>query len=170
MRLDFEESMKREIQKLYQVETTLMDALKMLAKMAENPQLKEALEMHRGETETQAQRLQQIAAKMGWSVIGVPSLTIKAMALETLESLNGALPGPVTDALIIASAQKSEHFEIASYGTARTLALQMGDQAAADLLGQSRDEEKRADEKLSQIAEAGINQAATDIPSHATLI
>ncbi|CAN5369692.1 ferritin-like domain-containing protein [soil metagenome] len=152
--------MKHEVQKLYHVETTLADALKMLSKMAQNPELKQALDMHRVETVGHIGRLQKICGKMGWDPIGVPSPTIKAMAMETLTSLNGAEPGPVTDALIIASAQKSEHLEIASYGTARTLARQMGDEEVADLLGQTLEEEKKADAKLTAIAESGINQQA----------
>lgn len=160
MRLELHESMKHEIQKLYQVETTLADGLKMLSKMAQSPDLKQALETHRSETVVHAQRIQQICDKMGWNPVGMPSPTIKAMAMETLVSLNGAEPSPLTDALIIASAQKSEHFEIASYGTARTLARQMGDEEAANLLGQTLEEEKKADEKLTQIAESGINQQA----------
>ena len=104
MQLEFSESMKHELQRLYQVEFTLADGLKMLAKMAHSPELKGALEQHQRETEVHLERIRQICAKMGWSPVGMPSPTIKAMALETLLSLNGADPGPVTDALIIASA------------------------------------------------------------------
>jgi len=160
MQLSFSEMMKREIQKLFSIETQLVDALKMLSGMAENPELVQALEMHRQETMNHAARLQQIAQKMGWEVIGMASQTLKAMQMETLENLNGAEKSPLTDAMIIAAAQQSEHLEMAAYGTARTLARQMGDEEAASLLQQTLDEEKKADEKLTQIAEAGINQKA----------
>lgn len=163
MTLDFTEMMKREIQKLHSIETQLVDALKALSAMAQSQDLKQALEMHRGETETHVQRIEQIASKMGWNVIGIPSKTLKAMQMETLEMLTGAEPSPLTDAMIIAAAQQSEHLEMAAYGTARTLAKHMGDQESASLLQQTLDEEKRADEKLTQIAEAGINQSAASL-------
>jgi ferritin-like metal-binding protein YciE len=76
----------------------------------------------------------------------------------------------VTDALIIACAQKAEHVEIACYGTARTLAQQVGMQEAVGLLEQTLEEEKRADQLLTQIAESGVNQQAVSQSSQATMM
>ena len=164
MQLALKDAMKKEIQKMHSVETQLADALKMLAKMAQDPDLKQALEDHRTETVEQAKRLETISDRMGWPAVGVASQTIRGLQLETLEGLGGVEPGPVTDIVIIDAAQKSEHLEIAAYGTLMTLARQMGDDEAAGLLAQSLKEEKSADEKLSKIAESGANAAAVAAP------
>jgi ferritin-like metal-binding protein YciE len=152
--------MKKELQKLYSIETQLLDGLKVLSAMAESPQLKQGLEAHRTQTQAHTRRLETICGKMGWSPVGVASKTMKAMQVETLETLNGAEPSSVTDAMIIAAAQKAEHLEIACYGTAATLALVLGDEQAAGLLHETLEEEKQTDQLLTQIAEAGINQRA----------
>ena len=80
-------------------------------------------------------------------------------AIEThiAETEKGSL---TRDAGIISAAQKVEHYEIASYGTLRTLALTLGYTEAADLLQATLDEEKNCDSLLTQIAEAGINETA----------
>ncbi|RYG49561.1 ferritin-like domain-containing protein [bacterium] len=160
IQLEFSESMKRELQKIYSVEFTLADGLKMLSAMSQNPELKAALETHQRETEVHLERIRQICAKHGWSPIGMPSPAIRAMALEAMLTLAGPDPSPVVDAHIIAAAQKSEHFEMACYGFARQLAMLVGDEESAALLQQTLDEEKKTDELLTQIAESGINEAA----------
>ena len=68
--------------------------------------------------------------------------------------------GPVLDAALIAGAQKVEHYEIASYGTLAYFAELLGNERAKDLLGETLDEEKAADEKLNQIAESEVNRDA----------
>ena len=67
----------------------------------------------------------------------------------------------VMDAAIIAAAQRAEHYEIAAYGTAAAWAEALGLAEVADLLGQTLEEEKAADQKLTELAERGINAAAT---------
>ena len=65
------------------------------------------------------------------------------------------------DAALIAAAQRAEHYEIAAYGTARAFARQLGNEYAAELLEQTLDEEKAADQKLTMIAEGSVNPAST---------
>lgn len=158
--MEFKDMMKTEILKLYSIETQLVQSLNMLSELAQNSELKQGLQMHVQQTQTQAQRLEQICSKMGWQPGSETCKAMQAMQQEAQESLSGAQPGPVTDAMIIAAAQKAEHMEIACYGTASTLAKQMGDDEAAGLLQQSLQEEKMTDEKLTQIAESGVNQKA----------
>jgi len=66
------------------------------------------------------------------------------------------------DACLIAAGQRAEHYEMAAYGTLVAWARSMGHDEAADLLQETLDEEKAADEKLSSLAEGGINQSAAD--------
>jgi hypothetical protein len=66
------------------------------------------------------------------------------------------------DACLIASGQRAEHYEIAAYGTLIGWAKALGETAVAELLEQTLDEEKAADQKLTRLAEGGINQQAAD--------
>ncbi len=167
--MEFETTMQTEIQKLYCIEQQTVDALGTLASQAQSGSSRDALPQHRQETQTQAGRLEQICSKMGWNPSGETSTVLQAMQSEATQLLQNLSEGPVKDAAIIGAVQKVEHLEIACYGTARTLALQMGDQEAADLLQQTLDEEKRADALLTQIAESGVNQQATSQSGQATL-
>jgi ferritin-like metal-binding protein YciE len=66
------------------------------------------------------------------------------------------------DACLIAAGQRAEHYEMAAYGTLVAWAEAMGHTEAASLLQETLDEEKAADEKLSSLAEGGINETAAD--------
>lgn len=160
MQLTFSEALKKELQRCHSLEWQLFDNLKMLAGVAQNPELKQALETHREETRVHMERLETIGARLGIPVIGVPNLPIRALAVELLEDWGGAEPGPVTDAMIVEAAQKGEHLEIAWYGFLRSWCQQLGDQEVVSLLEQSLEDEKRTDELLTKLAESGINQAA----------
>jgi ferritin-like metal-binding protein YciE len=163
MQLTFSEAMKKEFQRLHSLEWQLFDNLKMLAGVAQNPELKQALETHREETRVHLERLETIGARMGIPVIGLPNLPMKALSVELLEDWGGAEPGPVTDAMIIGAAQKGEHLEMAWYGMMRSFCQQAGDMEAVALLEQSLEDEKRTDEILSRIAESGVNQQAASL-------
>lgn len=163
MQLTFSEAMKKEFQRLHSLEWQLFDALKMLAGAAQNPELKQALENHREETRVHMERLETIGGRLGVPMIGLPNLPIRALNVELLEDWGGAEPGPVTDAMIIGAAQKGEHLEMAWYGLMRSFCQQLGDQEAVALLEQSLEEEKREDELLTRIAEAGVNRTAASL-------
>lgn len=163
MQLTFSEALKKELQRCHSLEWQLFDNLKMLAGVAQNPELKAALEKHREETGVHMERLETIGARLGISVIGVPNLPIRALAVELLEDWGGAEPGPVTDAMIIEAAQKGEHLEMAWYGFLRSWCQQLGDQEVVSLLEANLEDEKRTDALLSQLAEAGVNQMAATL-------
>jgi ferritin-like metal-binding protein YciE len=163
MQLEFKDAMKKEFQRLHSLEWQLFDNLKLLAGASQNPELKQALETHREETRVHLERLETIGARLGFPVIGLPNLPMKALSVELLEDWGGAEPGPVTDAMIIGAAQKGEHLEMAWYGMLRSWCQQIGDQEAASLLEQSLEDEKRTDELLSRLAESGVNQSAATV-------
>lgn len=160
MQLPFSEIVKKEFQRCHSLEWHLADNLKLLAGSAQNPELKQALEDHRLETLVHLERLEQIGQRLGINVVGVPNLAIRGLAMELLEDWPGAEPGPVTDAIIIEAAQKGEHLEMAWYGMLRSWCECIGEQECADLLQQTLEDEKKADELLTRLAESGINQAA----------
>ena len=81
---------------------------------------------------------------------------------EGEDMIGDAEEDAVRDAVMIAAAQKVEHYEIASYGTARTWATMLGQDDVASLLEQTLEEEKETDLKLTELAEGFVNQAAAE--------
>jgi ferritin-like metal-binding protein YciE len=151
-----------EIKDLYYAEKQLVKALPKVAENASSPQLKQAIEDHLQETEGHVSRLEQI-----FEILGETPKTQKCKAIvgildegEDTMDLEGT---PETiDAAIILSAQKVEHYEIAAYGSLATWAAMLGRQDIKTLLGQTLQEEEQADKKLTEIANAGINQSSAD--------
>jgi len=147
---------------LYSAETQLLKALPRVAKKVENDQLRQALEMHVRETEGQVKRLEQVLGKMGEKTSGKVCHGMKGLLEEAKEMMGEDADADVIDAGLIVDCQKVEHYEIAGYGSAITFAKLLGDEEAARLLGQTLEEEKAADQKLTQIAESTINLEAAD--------
>ena len=135
-------------------------ALKKTAKAAQNPELAEALQNHAQESEGQIERLQQVFEIIGKPARGKTCESIQGLWAELEDHMEEFEDSDAADAVLIAGAQAMEHYEIARYGTLRTWAEQLGLQDAADLLNQSLEEEKRADELLSQIAQQANREGA----------
>ena len=153
------EALIEEIRDLYNAEKQLVKALPKMAKGAESDELRDAFEKHLEETEGQVTRLERVFELLDEKPRGKHCAGMAGIVEEGSEKLQEDMEGSVLDACLIASAQKVEHYEIASYGTLATFAEIMGHQDAKDLLGQTLDEEKEADEKLTQVA-GQINFAA----------
>jgi ferritin-like metal-binding protein YciE len=150
-----------ELRDLYDMENRIVKALPKMAKAAHCAELRSAFEEHLEQTRHLVERLEQIFEKLGARARGKKCYGIKGI-IEEGEDLLDEEPEPdVLDAGLIAAAQKVEHYEIAGYGTVCTWAQQLGQHEALELLKQTLDEEKATDEKLTHLAEAGINQAAT---------
>ena len=150
-----------EIKDLYNAEKQLTKALPKLAKNATNPKLRDALQSHLGETEGHVSRLEQIFELLDEKARGKHCAGMAGIIEEGNDMLEEAEKGAVLDAAIIAGAQRAEHYEMAAYGTCIAWAGALGLGDVAKLLNQTLVEEKNADKKLSVIAEAGINEAAT---------
>ena len=155
-----DELMEHTIQDLYSAEKQALEAMPQLAQRVQSDQLRQAFQTHQRETEAQVTRLEQIAKQMGIDPDGETCMAMQGLVEEAQDLLDQLEDGPVADAAIIGAAQKMEHYEIASYGTACTLAKQAGQQEAADLLEMTLKEEKATDEKLTVIATSSVNQKA----------
>jgi ferritin-like metal-binding protein YciE len=155
-----QELMEHMIQDLYSAENQILEALPQLMQQVQNDQLRQALQTHLQETEQQVERLKQIAQQIGIDPEGETCMAMQGLVEEAQDLLSQLEEGPVADAAIIGAAQKVEHYEIAAYGTARTLAQQAGQDQIADLLQQTLDEEKQTDEKLTSIATGQVNEEA----------
>ncbi len=152
--------MEHTIQDLYSAEQQALEAMPELSDMVQNEHLRQAFTVHQRETEMQLQRLVQIAQQLGIDPEGETCLAMQGLIEEARDLLSQLEPGQLADAAIIGAAQKMEHYEIAAYGTARTLAQQAGQKQAADLLEQTLNEEKATDTKLTTIATGEVNQQA----------
>ena len=149
-----------ELRDMYHAEKQLTSALPKLAKKAKSPDLTEAFRSHLAETENHVTRLEQVFAELGETAKAKTCDGMKGIIAEANEMIGESYDDQTMDAVLIASAQRAEHYEIAAYGTLVTWARTMEHDSAADLLQQNLDEEKAADEKLTDIAESGVNEQA----------
>jgi ferritin-like metal-binding protein YciE len=157
-----QDALVEEIKDLYDAEQQLIKALPEMAKASTNGALQGALEAHLEETRGHVTRLERVFEFLDEPPKRKHCAGIAGIIEEGSEILNQDAPPAVLDACIITGGQRAEHYEIAAYGTvvawARTLELEQ----IAQLLEQTLEEEKAADEKLSDLAEAGINEAAME--------
>ena len=149
-----------ELRDIYNGEKQIVRALPKMAKAAESPELQQAFTKHLKETEAQVQRLERIFQDLGQAVRGKQCKGLQGILEEGKETLEKDNDASVLDAALIASAQKVEHYEIATYGCLRTYAQLLGHTQAVKLLEQTLSEEEAADKKLTELGESGINQAA----------
>src|SRR3954470_10559116 len=133
-----------ELKDIYDAEKQLTKALPKLAKKASNEQLREALESHLQETEGHIERLEQIFEQMELPARGKKCEGMQHLIQEGNEMIGDAEEDGTRDAVMIAAVQKTEHYEIASYGTIRTWANLLGKSDIASILEETLEEEKAA--------------------------
>jgi ferritin-like metal-binding protein YciE len=151
-----------ELKDLYSAEKQIVKALPKMVKNATNSELKEAFSNHLDETEGHVQRLEKIFQLLGEKAGGKKCKGMEGLIEEAKELLEKDVPEEVLDAGLISKAQHVEHYEIAGYGTVRTYAQQLGFSDQAKLLQQTLDEEGKANELLTQIAESSVNAEAEE--------
>ena len=151
-----------ELRDAYDAEKQLTKALPKMAKAASSPKLRTAFEEHLEETRGQIERLEQIFGSLDEKVRGKHCEGIAGIIEEGKNVMEEDFDDATMDACLIAGGQRAEHYEMAAYGTLIAWAKAMGHMDAVDLLQQTLDEEKTADEKLTALAEGGINQSAAD--------
>jgi len=160
MNNDLHELFLDELADVYNAEQQLTKALPKLAKTAKNDQLREAFEQHLQETENHVSRLDQVFESLGESMKKKKCKGMEGLIEEGEEVVSEQKNSNALDAGLIISAQKVEHYEIAAYGSLCSWAEQMGHNDALELLRQTLEEEKAADEKLTEIAESAANTQA----------
>lgn len=168
---------------IFDAENQIVQNLPQVIQAASNSDFKEALSQHLDETKNQVQRLKKIFKTLNENPTGVSCKVMRALFEEGEEEIRKNLPAAVKDAILIIACQKVEHYEITSYGSARTLARHLNNSAVddridfdeiADLLQETLDEESAADEKLTDIAEGGFfstgvnKEAEKEVPSSTT--
>jgi ferritin-like metal-binding protein YciE len=155
-----EELLQEELKDIYDAEKQLTKALPKLAKKATSPDLKSAFEEHLQQTEEHIERLEQVFEQLELPARGKKCEGMKHLISEGEEMIRDAEDDDTRDAVMIASAQKVEHYEIATYGTLRTWANLLGKPEVASLLEETLEEEKETDQRLTSIAESVNVEAA----------
>jgi ferritin-like metal-binding protein YciE len=145
------ELLKEQLQDLYSAEKQLVKALPALAKKASTPALEEAFQTHLDETKEQVQRLETIGETLGIRLAGKTCKAMEGLIEEGKEVVKEKGRTAVIDVALVGAAQRVEHYEIAAYGAARTLAEHLGHDEVTELLQKTLDEESAADEKLTEV-------------------
>jgi ferritin-like metal-binding protein YciE len=148
---NLQELFVEELRDVYDAEKQITKALPKMAKAVESDELRAAFEEHLDITRMQINRLEEVFKSLGLAARGKTCDGMKGL-LEEGQSHMEELDGSTLDAALIGAAQRVEHYEMAAYGTLATWADLLGYQDAKDLLGQTLEEEKEADEKLTGIA------------------
>jgi ferritin-like metal-binding protein YciE len=148
------------IKDLYDAELQLIKALPKMAKAAANEELRSAIESHLEETRTQVNRLENVFSLLEMRPKRKHCAGIAGIIEEASETLKEVAPDEVLDARIIAGGQRAEHYEMAAYGTVIAWAIVLERTEVGSLLQQNLEEEYAADQKLSDLADGGINEAA----------
>jgi ferritin-like metal-binding protein YciE len=149
-----------ELRDTYDAEKQLTKALPKMAKAASSPNLRAAIEAHLQETRDQVERLSRVFESIGEKARGKHCDGMAGIIEEAKSTLEEDADEATMDARLIAAAQRAEHYEMAAYGTLVAWAQAMGHDEAVQLLQETLDEEKAADEKLTSLAEGGINRQA----------
>jgi ferritin-like metal-binding protein YciE len=149
-----------ELADIYDAEHRLAKAIPKLAKAATHAELRGALEAHLSETEGHASKVEKVFQLFGKRARGKKCEAIVGLIKEGDEIAADNKKSPTINAAIISAAQKVEHYEIASYGCLREWADQLGNDRAAALLQDILDEEKAADQTLTELARTRCNETA----------
>lgn len=157
-----------QISDLYSAETQLLKGLPEMAAHATSPELRDAFNSHLEETRDQVVRLREISERHGIAIDGVTCEAMRGLLIEAKKHLVETVPGDVRDAVLIASGNRIEHYEIAGYGVAKAFAASLGFGDDADALNETLQEEGAADAAITKIAtggifRSGVNEAAASL-------
>ncbi|WP_372619965.1 ferritin-like domain-containing protein [Falsiroseomonas sp.] len=151
--------MIEQLRDAYSAEKQALRGMQKMMKAATNEKLRQGFQMHIEQTEAQIERVEQALEQLG----GKPGRKVCEAMRGLIEEANHEMSdhdkGTMMDVVLIAAAQRVEHYEIAAYGTMATLAKSAGMQELGELLGQTLDEEKRMDAELTKLAESEVNMA-----------
>jgi ferritin-like metal-binding protein YciE len=149
-----------QLQDLYDAEKQIVDALPKMVRHATTDQLRAGFEEHLEQSRQHVQRLEQIFTSLSINPGSEKCEAMRGIIKEGEELMGKKAEQEVMEAGLIASAQRVEHYEIAAYGTVRTLAKQLGRNEDAEILERTLAEEKETDEKLTHLAQESINPKA----------
>jgi ferritin-like metal-binding protein YciE len=156
----FDELFQNGLECIYDAEKQLTETLPKMAQAAHSSQLRQAFEQHLKETRNHVQRIEYAFSKLGLNPASKTSIVLQAMRKETEKMIENTEASPIRDAALIMAGTQVEHWEMASYGSLRNFAELMGEQSLVSLMQQTLDEEKKADQKLTQVGASEVNPQA----------
>ncbi|WP_109488682.1 ferritin-like domain-containing protein [Occallatibacter savannae] len=157
-----EELFVDELKDIYSAEKQAVKAYPRLTKAVQSEELKQAMQEHLEQTKGQIERLDRIFEILEKRSSGKTCEGMKGLIEEAQTQLEEIEKGPVLDCAIIGALQRVEHYEIAAYGTVATLAEAMGQEEVKELLGETLEEEKETDERLTQVAQQVNSEALSE--------
>jgi ferritin-like metal-binding protein YciE len=146
-----------QLRDLYDAEQQILRALPKMVRAASHPELEEAFQLHLVQTKAHVRRLERIFADLGMSPEGETCEGMKGVLKEGAKTMKEWGASDVRDAALIADAQRVEHYEIAGYGCAKTLARLLGREGDVELLENTESEEVETDTGLTELAETVVN-------------
>lgn len=151
-----------ELKDIYWAESALLKAIPKMIKNATSEELIDALTAHLEETKEHVKRLENVFTLIKVKAVAEKCEAMAGLVKEAEDIMDACETGAMCDAGIISAAQKVEHYEIATYGTLRQFAetLEMDD--VAELLSATLQEEKEADQKLTEVAMSAVNVEAAE--------
>lgn len=157
---DLNALLAHEMKDLYSAEKQILEALPAMARAASHPELVQAFEHHLEETRKQVTRLEEAFSSLDYRPGGERCEAMEGLIKEGESAIGAEAPAEVKDAALIIAAQKVEHYEIAGYGSARSLAQHLRRDELAALLQETLDEEAAANELLTKLAKDSVNPEA----------
>jgi ferritin-like metal-binding protein YciE len=148
-----------ELKDIYSAEKQAVRAYPRIVKAVESEELKDALQTHLDQTKQHVERLDRVFEILEKRASGKTCEGMKGLLDEASQQIEEIEEGPVLDVALIGALQRVEHYEIAAYGTVATLAEALGQSEIKDLLGQTLQEEKETDMKLTDVAQTANSEA-----------
>lgn len=160
-----EEVLVDQLRDLLSAEGQLVKALPKMAKAAQDPKLKEAFEKHTEQTKGHVERLKQVFELLGERPKAKPCKAMQGLVEEGQETIEEGKEkeAVAADLALAVAAQKVEHYEMAGYGSVRTIAEQLGNQKVARLLNQTLTEEEKTDQLLTKICAPLLKRAVKEV-------
>lgn len=149
-----------ELRDVYDAEQQIVTGIPLLAQAAKSPTLRKLFEAHLAETSDQIERLDKLFNALGVTFTGRSCKAMQGLLAEARQIIQEEADPEVLDAALVVAAQKIEHYEIASYGSLRTFANELGYKDVEKLIAQTLEEESDMDEKLTNIAQSRLNGRA----------
>src|SRR5688572_31136333 len=157
--LDGSELLVLELQEIHSAENQLSRVLPRLAKAAESETLRQKLEERLAEGERVLQEVDSALEELDESPGRKKNVAAEGLINDAREHVQEIATGPGLDAVLIGAVQKTEHYCIAAWGTARALAEALGEKYAARSMERAIKEGKSFDEELTELAEKEITPA-----------
>jgi ferritin-like metal-binding protein YciE len=157
------ELLEEELKDAYSAEKQALRCMQKAMRLASAPALREGIELHIEQTQTQIERVEEAMEKLQTRPGRKVCEAMRGLVEEAQHSIgeqDGR--GPILDLVIVAGMQRIEHYEIAAYGTDIALAEALGEQEVVDLLTATLEEEKQTDLKLTEVTEQAIMPAAME--------